>query len=39
MENYRDPTTIWKKSTPIAVKGALVYNHFIEEWDLNAKYV
>ena len=38
LDNYRDPTTIWRKSTPIAVKGALVYNHFIDEWDLNAKY-
>jgi hypothetical protein len=38
LENYRDPTTIWRKSTPIAVKGALVYNHFVDEWDLNAKY-
>ena len=31
--------TIWKKSTPIAVKGALVYNHFIEKWNLQNKYV
>ena len=39
MEKYRDNTSIWKKSTPIAVKGALVYNHFIKEWGLNSKYV
>ena len=39
MDNYRDPTTIWRKSTPIAVKGGLVYNHFVNEWDLGAKYV
>ena len=39
MDNYKDPTTIWRKSTPIAVKGGLVYNHFVDDWDLDAKYV
>ena len=39
LNTYRDPVTIWKKSTPIAVKGALVYNHFVKEWNLTNKYV
>jgi DNA polymerase elongation subunit (family B) len=39
LEKYRDETHIWKKSTPIAVKGALVYNHFIKDWGLTSKYV
>ena len=39
LTTYQDPVTIWKKSTPIAVKGALVYNHFISKWNLENKYV
>ena len=39
LNTYRDPVTIWKKSTPIAVKGALVYNHFLKNWNLENKYV
>lgn len=39
MKKYRDGTSIWKKSTPIAVKGALVYNHFIKEMGIESKYV
>jgi len=39
MKKYRDGTSIWKKSTPIAVKGALVYNHFLKEMGLESKYV
>ena len=39
MKKYRDGTSIWKKSTPIAVKGALVYNHFLKEMGIESKYV
>lgn len=38
ISQYEDKTTIWRKSTPIAVKGALVYNHFIREMKLDQKY-
>jgi DNA polymerase elongation subunit (family B) len=35
---YGDPMTIYAKHTPIAVKGALLYNHFIKEKGLDKKY-
>ncbi len=39
MNEYRDPVNIWRKSTPIAVKGALMYNHLLNKWNLKNKYV
>lgn len=38
MTKYRDGQNIWKKSTPIHVKGALIYNHMLRERDLLKKY-
>lgn len=38
MEKYTDPKGIYKKSTPIAVKGALIYNHYLKEFKLIKKY-
>jgi len=38
LDKYRDPTNIYRKSTPIAVKGALIYNHHIEQMGLDRKY-
>jgi len=38
MEKYADSTLIYKKSTPIAVKGALLYNNFIRKNKLQKKY-
>lgn len=38
MEKYTDRATIYRKSTPIAVKGALIYNHYIEQYKINKKY-
>jgi DNA polymerase elongation subunit (family B) len=38
MVKYRDGQNIWKKSTPIHVKGALIYNHMLRERDLLKKY-
>ena len=38
MEKYSDRATIYRKSTPIAVKGALIYNHYIDLFKLNKKY-
>ena len=35
---YSDPAMIYKKSTPIAVKGALLYNHYIAKHKLGKKY-
>ena len=39
LNEYRDPVTVWRKSTPIAVKGALVYNHLLKKWNLESKYL
>ena len=38
MTKYIDRTTIYQKSTPIAVKGSLLYNHYIKEHNLSDKY-
>ena len=38
MEKYADPTHIYRKSTPIAVKGSLLYNHYIRKNNLQKKY-
>ena len=38
LEKYRDSYYIYKKSTPIAVKGALIYNHHINKMKLEKKY-
>ena len=35
---YGDPANIFKKGTPIHVKGALVYNHFLRELKLTKRY-
>lgn len=36
--DYSDPYQIYKKSTPIAVKGSLIYNHHIRGMKLDKKY-
>ncbi len=38
LKKYKDPTMIYKKSTPIAVKGALLFNHWLRERNLTKKY-
>ena len=38
LSRYRDHSTIYRKSTPIAVKGALLFNHWIKEKGLSRKY-
>tara|TARA_Y100001937_G_scaffold33940_2_gene48421 strand:- start:11120 stop:13618 length:2499 start_codon:yes stop_codon:yes gene_type:complete len=38
MDKYFDSTNIYCKSTPIAVKGSLIYNHYIDKFDLSKKY-
>jgi len=38
LRNYSDPVTLYKKGTPIHVKGAILYNHFLKQHDLTKKY-
>jgi DNA polymerase elongation subunit (family B) len=38
MTKYADKDTIYRKSTPIAVKGALIYNHHLKQMKLEKKY-
>lgn len=38
MQKYYDASNIFKKSTPIAVKGALIYNHYLKNKKLTKKY-
>jgi DNA polymerase elongation subunit (family B) len=38
MEKYADKVNIYRKSTPIAVKGALIYNHYLNEMKIGKKY-
>jgi DNA polymerase elongation subunit (family B) len=38
LNEYKDNVTIFKKSTPINSKGALIYNHFLKEYKLDKKY-
>ena len=38
MDRYRCPSQIFKKGTPIAVKGALIFNHTIKEHNLTRRY-
>lgn len=35
---YSNPSTIYSKGTPMHVKGALIYNHYIDEHKLQTKY-
>jgi len=38
INEYSDSSSIYKKSTPIAVKGALLFNHHIKKHKLTKKY-
>jgi len=38
IKKYADRSTIYQKSTPIAVKGSLLYNHYIGELNLGDKH-
>lgn len=38
LRTYIDPVTLYRKSTPIHVKGAIIYNHQIKEHNLEKKY-
>lgn len=38
MSKYADKIYIYKKSTPIAVKGSLIYNHYLKKYRIEKKY-
>lgn len=38
LEVYHDPSSIYRKGTPIYTRGALLYNHYIEKYDIADKY-
>ena len=38
LANYSDPVTLFKKGTPIHVRGAIIYNHNLKLQDLEKKY-
>ena len=38
LATYSDPVTLYKKGTPIHVKGAILYNHNLRELGLTKKY-
>ena len=38
LKKYKDSSTIYKKSTPIHVKGSLIYNHILKSKNLTRKY-
>jgi DNA polymerase elongation subunit (family B) len=38
LTEYSDSVTLYKKGTPIHVKGAIIYNHFLKELNLTNKY-
>lgn len=38
LKEYSDAANIYRKSTPIAVKGSLLYNYYIQQKDLTKKY-
>ena len=38
LRDYSDSVTLYKKGTPIHVRGAIIYNHFLKEMNLTNKY-
>jgi DNA polymerase elongation subunit (family B) len=38
LKEYSDPASIYKKGTPIHVKGALIYNNLLDKKQLSKKY-
>jgi DNA polymerase elongation subunit (family B) len=38
LNTYSDPVSLYKKGTPIHVKGAILYNHFLHKMNLTNKY-
>lgn len=38
LREYADGVTMYKKGTPIHVKGAIIYNHYLKKMELEKKY-
>jgi DNA polymerase elongation subunit (family B) len=38
INNYHDVTSIYSKGTPVHVKGALLYNYYLQDSELNTRY-
>jgi len=38
LKKYKDPATVYRKGTPIHVKGSLIYNHMLRTKKLTRKY-
>ena len=38
LKEYSDRITLYKKGTPIHVKGAILYNHYLKQMGLDKKY-
>ena len=38
LKEYSDSSTLYKKGTPIHVKGAILYNHYLKQHGLTSKY-
>jgi len=38
LTEYADSSSIYKKGTPIHVKGAILYNHYLKQYNLTNKY-
>ena len=38
LKDYSDSATLYKKGTPIHVKGAILYNHYLKQKGLTTKY-
>lgn len=38
LKDYSDRVTMYKKGTPIHVKGAIIYNHYLKELGLTKRY-
>ena len=38
LDKYSDKITLYKPKTPIQVKGAILYNHFLKEYGLTKQY-
>jgi DNA polymerase elongation subunit (family B) len=38
LRDYSDSATLYKKGTPIHVRGAILYNHYLKQMNLTTKY-
>ncbi len=38
LSNYKDSMSIYRKATPIHVRGALLYNHYLKEKNIDLRY-